>query len=166
MHNDLLTLVALRQDCRIKHTALAQRHGWPVSSTHERVRRCLAAYTTRTTTLLENDGCGAPITTWFIVRPTPHSRLAWLERALRLPNINTLTRCQGGDYLVQALCRDRHEEAFVHAVLQCNAKLVAHPVIENIFRERMFTSADDVPALGFDTATPSAPPEMTKQTPQ
>lgn len=166
MHNDLLTLVALRQDARIKHTSLARRHHWPVSSTHERVRRCLAAYTTRMTALLDNGRCGAAISTWFIARPAMQSRIAWLERTLRLPHINTIVRCQGGEYLVQTLCRDRHEEAFVHAVLQCNAKLTAHPVIEDISRERTLTSTDDVPALGFEVATPSETPDDIRISPQ
>lgn len=144
-------LIALRQDCRIKHTDLARQQGWPVSTTHERMRRYATHSVKRHTCLLDFKALGFPCRTIWIVKP--QHRDEWLASASRITQLNLLCRTHAGDFIAESICRDSEEENVVRTQLGSGALIVSsHAVIDDIKTEAAFASAEALPVLAPQSA--------------
>jgi DNA-binding Lrp family transcriptional regulator len=147
----LNVLIALRQDCRIKHTDLARQQGWPVSTTHERMNRYAKHSVTRHTCLLDFKALGFPCRTIWIVKP--QHREEWLANVRAINQINTLCRTHAGDFIAESVCRDSDEENVVRALLSKGALIISsHSVIDDIKTEAAFASAEALPVLAAQSA--------------
>ena len=147
-HEPLLRL--LRQDCRTTYTDIAQRLGWPFTTTSERVKQCIATRVTRCTALLDFRALGLAHHTIWIVRPRPRMRTAWLQRTKQLTQLNTLSRLPQGCYLVETVAHDDNEQTWLHHRLTKDAAHVQqHSVCREVVRENVLADAGTVP----DTTT-------------
>ncbi len=144
-------LVALRQDCRIKHTDLARQKGWPVSTTHERMRRYAKRSVRRHTCLLDFRALGFLYRTVWIVKP--QRRDEWIADAMTISQLNTLCRTHSGEFIVESVCRDSDEETAVRERLGRSAAIISsHTIIDDIKTESFFASAGTLPAVDAHTA--------------
>lgn len=156
MTHVLPILAALRENCRITNTALAQRIGWPVTTTNERVKHCIATRVTRCTALLNFDALELMHHTLWIITPEPHARDAWRRRVATLSAVNTLSRLPSGTYLVETVARDAIEQARLRKALMRDTRHVhAHAVRQEIVREGILCAAR-FPAEHNTTGNPPA----------
>ena len=137
---DEIVLSALRNDARIKHTTLARQNSWPVSTTQERVQRCIKKYVTRHVALLNINALGLRRTLW-IARPSVSGREQWLALNAKIPFINNLAKLHDGSFMLETLTRNAAEELAVRRALtsaSCS-KIECIPVLDDVCLERAFT---------------------------
>lgn len=158
--HDMIVLHKLRNNARLKHTTIARQMRWPVSTTQERVRRCLDHFVSRPVALVDLTSLGFPVRTMWIVRPRAHSRLGWEASVKAHRNTNNLSRLHHGEYLVQTAARTRREEEAIREVLSQDALVVAtHPIIDEIVVEKFLTDTGHLSAMGIDTGKPATQAE-------
>lgn len=146
--HDLIVLHALRNDARLKHATLARRLHWPVSTTHERVKRCIKQHVTRSVALIDLAPLGYNHRTMWILRPcTPTAILSH-------PSINTLAKLHTGDYLLETVTRTPNEQETLSVFLRKHSTVTGmYPVIDQPCAEKFLATPDYLPAGARTAAT-------------
>lgn len=138
--SDIIVLHALRNDARLKHTLLAHIMDWPVSTTHERVKRCLKQYVTRSVALVDLARLGYTTRTLWRLRPHNTDAIA------KHPATNTFSKLHTGDYLLETITATRHDEYLLGIFLKRHAAVLAsHPVIEQLCVEKFLATPEYLP---------------------
>jgi len=154
---DLIVLHHLRKNARMKHTDLARKLGWPVSTTHERVERCLRKFVIRPVSLLDNHLLGYGVRTLWLVRPKPGMKNRWEKDIRTLPELNTISRLHSGEFLLESITRSRNDEAELEEFLRQEGTIIgSFPVLETLCVEKFLGQPEYLPEKITLAAKPAA----------
>jgi DNA-binding Lrp family transcriptional regulator len=150
---DLIVLHHLRNNGRMKHSALARKMDWPISTTHERVLNCINEYVLKSVALLNLQTLGYSRVLW-IVRPDAKKKTSWELRITKLSAINTICSLHSGDFFIETITKTRQEEAILESELTNGAKILgSHPVLETICQEHFLESPEYLPKPATEAGT-------------
>ena len=145
---DITILNKLRNNARLQHSKLAREMHWPVSTTQERVQRCLDRYVLRSVALVDYERLGYGNRAIWIVRPHGRHKDSWERKVAGHGSVNIFSRLHHGEYFIESVTRGEMEQAELRKVISAEATVLSmHPIITQLTHERFLADAGCLPAI-------------------